>query len=143
MTFDGMYDRTGLAIEVDPGVIYAYGTKYLPQSVENIAVCLKAIADIWDGLNLGWVGRSKEEADDFNARWNSATTKLFGTKEHPEIGVFYRIGMAAGTGASNYGNADQCVMSMFESITQSLHYPSGTSSSGHRDDGLDPIKELS
>jgi hypothetical protein len=114
-------------MKVDPQALSAYANNDLPHNIHNFSACIWKIDEIWQGLKLGWVGKTQQEADDFNQRWHACSVALFG-QEHktsdgspdtsyppPGENVLGKIAAALSAVADNFAAAQGTVKKMFES----------------------------
>lgn len=69
-------------ISVKPQSIAAAANS-LTTKINDLTDTLKWISSTWHDLKLGWVGKTQQEADQFNAMWLDATTKMFGDPNTP------------------------------------------------------------
>jgi uncharacterized protein YukE len=139
MAAPGNYNDGGMVISVNPDEMFRLATVDMLNHGQTVSDALNSIADIWNGLALGWVGDSASEAQDFNAKWSSAITALFGppgdSPSNPS-GALNQIANAVANAAVNYGEAEDANLKMFE------QYGSGGSSTGAtRNNTLGPVTE--
>ncbi|GAA4215791.1 WXG100 family type VII secretion target [Actinocatenispora rupis] len=65
------------ALKISPSQIESHATS-LNATVDSINGHMDKISKTWQGLNLGWAGKTKTEVDGFNAQWLGAVTEMFG-----------------------------------------------------------------
>jgi len=135
------YDDAGMLIQVDPNTLYSYATVDMVNEADLIAQSISSIVEIWNNLRLGWAGATADEAHDFNDRWVHAVEGLFGTKDHPEDGAFPQLASAVDAASINYGEAEDTVMKMFQSLTHDLNSPPSTPPPPTRDQNQGPVTE--
>jgi hypothetical protein len=135
------YDNRGLVIQVDPDTMYTDATSTMKAYGDSIADDISSINDTWNGLKLGWMGRTADEAQSFNDKWNAAVRSLFGTKDGPMAGVLNRIQAAVHYASVNYGVAEGVVVTMFNGMEDAIRNPSSSSDSGPKDTTDGPITE--
>src|ERR1700730_2522552 len=136
------YNDYGILIRVDPTTLYHYADVDIPAQDALIANGVSNIDKTWEGLALGWVGSSATEAQNFNNRWNSAVTKLFGTPEDPSTGALQKIAHAVGLAAVNFGVTEDVVMHMFQSLVDGMGAPPGQPGSPSRNHNDGPVTEV-
>jgi len=131
------YDDAGLLIRVNADRIFQSAATDIPNQAQVIANAINNIVQIWNGLKLGWVGTTASEAQQFNDQWTNAVKQLFGTDSDPSSGALPRIADGVALAAINYGEAEDAVTKMFNSLTVGLdlsginagmqsHMPPGT-----------------
>ncbi len=135
------YDNAGIVIQVDPDAMYTDATTTMRTHGESIADSISSINDTWNGLKLGWMGRTADEAQSFNDEWNAAIKSLFGTKDDPSTGVLNKIEVAVHYASVNYGVAEDVVVKMFNDIESAIRDPSGSSDTKHESHTDGPITE--
>ena len=135
------YDSAGLFIRVDPNTLYSYATGDMVNEAKAVAGAIDSIVNIWNNLQLGWAGASAAEAQDFSKRWVQAVQQLFGTGDQPDSGAFPKLANAVATASVNYGEAEDTVQKMFQSLTDGLNAPPGTPGPPTRGQNQPPITE--
>ncbi|MFB9835735.1 hypothetical protein [Actinoallomurus acaciae] len=105
---------------------------------QSIADSLGTIVDTLQGLNLGWAGKTAEEANDFGDRWTAVAKELFGTHDHPEKGALNIVLDGVYIVASLFAGAEQGLKDFFTNMTTALADTSGGGDSGHPDSITDP-----
>jgi uncharacterized protein YukE len=118
MAINADYDVTS-TFTVDPNALqqHAVNLKNYGQAVSD---SLKRINDIWDGLKLGWMGKTADEAQDFINRWNAVMQELFGSEKHPEQGVLNAIAVGVATVAANMAFTEHTLFDSFRQFQHSL-----------------------
>ncbi|MFG1610856.1 WXG100 family type VII secretion target [Actinoplanes sp. NPDC049265] len=58
--------------------------KTIAAKQESLTATIKTISDTWNALDLGWVGQTQKEADDFNNRFQAAYKAMFGNDKTPD-----------------------------------------------------------
>jgi len=82
-------------------------------SAANINNYLTDIINSLNSLPLSWTGGSATLADEFNTRWASATTALYGTPSDPSTGILNVITSGLAQAAQNYSQNEFLVTGMF------------------------------
>jgi hypothetical protein len=140
MPIPELYDDPGIVIDVNPDGMFQAVTGPMTAHGKEVADCINEIVKIWNGLKLGWMGRTADEVRDFSERWTASITQLFGTPDDPKSGALSVIGNAVASAAGNYGQAEDIVMKTFDKVTEALGNESG-SWSGSRSVTDAPITE--
>jgi len=135
------YDSTSMVIKVDPTALWGLSQSNLPNDADVVAFAIGNIQSIWQELTLGWAGTTADEAQDFNTRWNTAISALFGSQTDPTSGVLSKIADAVGTASLNYAETESTITTMFTSFSSSLNSGSGTTQAPARSDNDGPITE--
>lgn len=136
------YGDVNLVIKVDPDTMYREVAVVMPTYGTQIADSINRIVDVWNGLKLGWVGTTADEAQAFNDAWSAAITKLFGTQDDPTSGILSHIGNAVALASINYGEAESIVTQMFRDMSNALAQAPTGSNPGRNITG-GPINENS
>jgi hypothetical protein len=110
----------GATIMVDPDLIYQLATNNIPAYIGQVADSINRVVGIWNNLKVGWVGKTAQEAQDFNDRWVTSITDLFGTSADPGTGVLPKIAYGLSLAGMNYGEAEDVVTNMFKKLTAAL-----------------------
>jgi hypothetical protein len=125
----GNYNNT--TISVEPDNIYYQATTVIPDCINTIQNSVLKIANAWRGLQLGWVGTTADQVEDFANRWQASIHQLFGTPAQEgsgaSTGILPKIAGAVGLVGANFGNAEHAVVDMFNQISTG---GAGGSSSG-------------
>ncbi|MDN3357277.1 hypothetical protein [Actinomadura sp. DC4] len=95
-----------------------------------IADSLGVIVDALQSLNLGWAGKTAQEANDFGDRWTAVAKELFGTDDHPEDGALNIVLDGVYIVASLFAGAEQGLKDFFTDMTTALAGDGG-GDSGH------------
>jgi uncharacterized protein YukE len=114
------YDDAGMLIRVDPNSLYQYATGDMMAHGQVIMDAINNIVQTWNNLQVSWVSNSASEAQDFFDRWNSAVTQLFGTNADANSGALPKIADGVDLASINYGEAEDTVTKMFNSLTAGL-----------------------
>jgi hypothetical protein len=114
---------------VSPNDILAHARNIEADS-KSIATSLGTIADTLGELNLGWAGKTAEEAKDFGNRWTAVGKELFGTDDHPENGALNIVVDGVYIVASLFAGSEQALKDFFTNMTTALAEPGG-GDSGH------------
>jgi hypothetical protein len=77
------YIGTGHVIDVNPTPLAA-NAKALGAKITTLSETIKRISDTWNALDLGWVGQTQKEADEFNQRFTGAYKAMFGNDTTPK-----------------------------------------------------------
>lgn len=129
-------DYNAAKLYVDPDGLKTKADALLAQA-ENIADSLANINNILSALQLGWAGKTADEARDFGNRWEAVMKELFGSKDNPKKGVMNAIvdGLLATRG--NFSKTEDALVQLFKQFGRDLDLdlPSGNSAA----DALDQI----
>jgi uncharacterized protein YukE len=111
------YDAANLY--VDPDGLKTKADALLAQA-ENTAQSLENINNTLSALQLGWAGKTADEARDFGNRWEAVMKELFGSKDHPETGVLNAIvdGLLATRG--NFSKTEDALVQLFTQFGNDL-----------------------
>jgi hypothetical protein len=127
MPVPGQYDTAGATIKVAPDNVFQSATVAIPGLGKEIADSVNRVVQIWNDLKLGWVGTTATEAQDFNDRWAADISQLFGSPA--EIlgetagytpGILNQLATGIAMAATNYGQAEDVVTSMFNQTADAL-----------------------
>jgi hypothetical protein len=122
----GIYDPESLrpTIDVDTAEMAVCGMLAIPISITQVADQIKKVGDIGSSLNIGWVGTTAQEAQDFIDRWQKTMTTLFGrsdadpnTPPAPGEDILGRIAAAVTGAAVNFAWANKSVTDVFNGFT--------------------------
>ncbi len=114
------YNSAAITIRVDPVELHRVATVDIKAQAELIGASLERIGNIWKGLELGWAGRSSQEAQDFGNRFRDSFTRLFGTPSVEGSGALNRLWTAVGLAAVNYGVVERDNTQMFTDLLTAL-----------------------
>ena len=120
------YDDAGITISVDPNSLYQYASSEIPGHIKNFTESISRIVGVWKKLNdnkVGWAGKSASEAQDFDSRWSTAVSGLFGTDSDPSSGVLAKIAVAVAQAAENYGVAEGTIVTNLQEYIDGLNTP--------------------
>lgn len=117
MTTPSSYDN--VRITVSPQLMSQDADK-LTQLITDVVNQLQDIQTALQGLQLSWTGSSANMMQQFNDRWNSAATSLFGTKDDPAEGVLNRLVGGVQSASQNFTASDDWVATAFSGLTNSL-----------------------
>src|SRR3954447_8452951 len=115
------YDNV-LTFIVSPNDIVAQAKKIESDS-QAIVDSLNVIVHTLQSLNLGWAGKTAQEAKDFGDRWTAVAEELFGTDDHPENGALNIVLAGVGIVASLFAGAEQGLKDFFVNMTMALAAP--------------------
>jgi hypothetical protein len=87
---------------------------------QSIVDSLTAIVHALESLNLGWAGKTAQEAKDFGNRWTAVAKELFGTDDHPEDGALNIVVEGVYIVASLFAGAEQALKDFFTAMTAAL-----------------------
>ena len=112
------YNNSTESINVDPDSLWHAGMVTLPDKSKQVGTTLSSIATTWNGLKLSWYGEGADTAAAFNTKWLKLIDRLFGPEKAdadvlPGEAILPKIGGAAATAASNFGNAEDAVVKTF------------------------------
>jgi len=110
-------------ISIDMNAMNAVASAVLASST-NINNDLSDIINSLSSLPVSWTGGSATLAEDFNTRWSSATTALYGTQSDPSTGILNIITSGLAQAAQNYSKTEGGVTYMFSQFA-SAGSPSG------------------
>lgn len=113
------YNDAGMVIRVDPGAMFQGGNRVITEA-NGIMDIINRVVNIWNNLNIGWIGTSATEAQDYLNRWTQAIQNLFGTDANPGSGALPELAAAAEQAAINYAEAEKMNAMMFEGLGFSL-----------------------
>jgi hypothetical protein len=140
MPVPAYYGDPHIVVKVNPDHLFFMAESVMPEYALEVADSVNRIIDVWNGLKLGWVGGTADEAQAFNDAWSAAVSKLFGTQDDPTTGILHQIGRSVALASMNYGEAESVVTKMFRDMSNALgQSASGGDSSRNIDDG--PITE--
>lgn len=108
----GTYDYDTQRIAVSPGELTETVTA-VTGLVNSIADDLNDIVTALNDLALSWVGDASDLATSFSDAYQKAVNNLYGTDQHPELGVFNRLLSGVQAAAENYDQAEQWVVGKF------------------------------
>ncbi|WP_433349841.1 WXG100 family type VII secretion target [Micromonospora sp. CA-111912] len=98
------YDYAGRRIVVNPTEV-AGCAKELDRAAGEIETLIQSVHSIWEGLKLGWTGRTQAESEEFNELWLRAMSDMFASKDG-EPGALSKIHYMANAAAANYAHAE-------------------------------------
>lgn len=131
------YNDGGTVFRIDPLTIFRHAKVDLFNEANSIGDAVQNIFNIWEELELGWVGTSAAEAQDFSDRMNANLRQLFGTKDAP--GVLSKIANAIAAASINFGLAEDNVKKMFDSLGTGLDTPAPAGTPPIRSDNGPPV----
>jgi len=134
------YADASIVIKVDPVSMFHEAMTALVAHSENIADRITAIVNVWNGLQVGWVGNTADEAQAFNDEWSAAISRLYGSVGSSESGILRQIAYTVSVASINYGAAEDAVRKMFKDILDALGSSSKDTNPG-RDITTGPIWE--
>src|SRR3954454_8699179 len=120
------YDWNLLRMSVQPALLYNDALS-IDGVIDSIVGQVNKLSDIWEGLNLGWVGRTAQEAQDWKDNYSGVMMEIFGppvprsapqdvrdaiakSNEQPGVGMLVKFQNGMTTAARNYGIADEGIM---------------------------------
>jgi hypothetical protein len=130
------YDHLATFATISPTELFQRGNNLKPHG-ENVANSIDHISDIFTGLQLGWAGKTADEAQELSDRWNGVLKDLFGTKENPEKGVLNAIIDGLLTAAGVFDSAEVGIAQFFNDFHNALGH-SGSGDSGQPESITDP-----
>lgn len=126
---DNYYDGAVAShkLDIKPQSITTAATT-LAGKVTTLSDTIKRISDTWNNLNLGWVGQTQQEADEFNQRFQAAYKAMFGDDKTPakldEIKsgecALGKISALANAAAKTYSNAEDGLTGRYYRFGQQL-----------------------
>ncbi|GAA0370619.1 hypothetical protein NE235_35550 [Actinoallomurus spadix] len=91
---------------------------------QNVADSVSRIATTLQSLTLNdWVGKTQQEADDFNKRWRTVMGDIFGSDEKPDDGVLSAIATGLATALHNYNAAEFGLTDVWNRFTAKFDAP--------------------
>lgn len=127
------YDEASLY--VDPQGLVGQSEAMLGLA-RNVSDSLGRINETFRGLELGWAGRTSEEAQDFADRWEAVMRQLFGTRESPETGVLPVIASGLRMVGANFAVSEQALADFFRQFGEGME--GGGDGSGRSPDAAPP-----
>lgn len=112
-------DYDAVKLYVDPDGLKGRADA-LTRLAEDVVNCLNNIENTLSGLQLGWAGRTADEAKDFGNRWETVMKELFGTHDHPETGVLNAIVDGLLTTRGDYATAEDALTQFFKKFGEGL-----------------------
>jgi uncharacterized protein YukE len=94
-------------------------------AADEVISALNSINTTLGNLELGWAGTTATEAKDFVDQWTAAMTNLFGSQKDASGGVLNQAIITLTTAAGNYSDAEQSIVTMFNSLSSSLASATG------------------
>jgi uncharacterized protein YukE len=91
--------------------------KNLHTHADDVAQSVKNIVDALFHLRLGWVGKTSDEAQEFNDRWSKVMKDLFGTEQDPSHGVLNAMAMGVQNASQAYDGAEDVLIKMFDQFS--------------------------
>lgn len=92
----------------------------LERLAENVADSLLNIENALSALQLGWAGKTAEEAKDFGNRWETVMKELFGSKDQPQTGVLNAIVDGLLTTRGDFATAEDALTQFFKQFGDNL-----------------------
>jgi hypothetical protein len=120
------YGDLSEVIKVDPDAMFDTIRQALMAYGQGVTDSINRIIGIWNGLKLGWIGNTADEAQAFNDAWSAAMIKLFGDEVNPQVGILNQIGESVMLASVNYAEAETTVVKMFDDMTLGLVESSAT-----------------
>ncbi|MGI5230637.1 hypothetical protein [Actinoallomurus sp. CA-142502] len=81
--------------------------KTLHDLSQNVADSVGRIGTTLQSLVLNdWMGKTQQEADDFNTRWAAVMGEVFGGHDKPNDGVLNALASGIGIAGNNYDKAE-------------------------------------
>jgi hypothetical protein len=130
------YDWNLLRMSVQPALLYNDALS-IDGVIDSIVGQVNKLSDIWEGLNLGWVGRTAQEAQDWKDNYSGVMMEIFGppvprlapqdvrdaiakSNEQPGVGMLVKFQNGMTTAARNYGIADEGIMNAFKDFMHGI-----------------------
>ncbi|MGW0502448.1 hypothetical protein [Micromonospora sp. NPDC003241] len=110
----------GQSINVDPQGMWTSGSERVGKLLDDVVDSWKSIGNTWKNLELSWAGETAEEVQQFNYRLQKLQWDLFGSEEHETVGLIYQVRGIVQSAASNYGEAEEAVVKMFDEFTAAI-----------------------
>jgi hypothetical protein len=123
-------------VTVDPWVLHAASVN-TSAAVKSIGDVMTAVTARLNELRLSWTGDSQEQAEKFNNDWNALVKRLFGTQEHPEVGILNRFCSGLEAAAVGYSRGERAVsdsFAMFQGLMEGMD-PASFQKQGDKDLG--------
>ncbi|MCO5975084.1 WXG100 family type VII secretion target [Actinoallomurus soli] len=119
---DTNYDQVGY-LAIGPWGIDDTATK-LQDLVQDVVGSLTYIDAVLQSLVLNdWMGKSQQEADDFNSRWSAVMSEMFGSDDKPNDGVLNAIVNGIANAGSNYNKAESGLISTWSQFSARFDPP--------------------
>lgn len=146
------YDTRG-KFSVDPVILHEKAKK-VGELADRLADEFVAIREAWEGISIGWSGRSKEEAESFWNTYNNAVADFFGRDTssvklqpgEPALedvkGVLPRFAGAVANAAVIYDRVEKELEDAFRRFADQVTSPGGATGDGIRDLQEGPITEM-
>ncbi|RKR89414.1 hypothetical protein BDK92_3760 [Micromonospora pisi] len=133
-------------LHMDMVNLWTIGKTTIPGQVDELADALDKISNALESIELNWAGDSQKQAQEINERWQNCARALFGTKEHPEVGVLNRIAGGLQGAALNYHSVEEHTIEMWQKyidlLNQMLAGQSPGDSGGGGGQQSPPISEV-
>jgi uncharacterized protein YukE len=111
------YDSASLTVE--PQDICDSATALVRHS-DEVAASLTRISNTVTALELGWAGKSADEAQQFNERWDHVMGELFGPRDHPEQGVLNVMAGGIKAAAVGFSQTEVALEQVFKKFAEGL-----------------------
>jgi hypothetical protein len=106
---------------------HVYGT--VPQKLQQINDCFQNIYQIWQGLDLSWVGNAANAAQDVNDELTKVQRRLFGDPganatdpSDDTPGLIGEMSSLAASAAVNYSNVEETNISIFNGLNNAIKW---------------------
>ncbi|GAB2836850.1 hypothetical protein GCM10027176_46540 [Actinoallomurus bryophytorum] len=115
-----------MPIDYDAAILYVDpdGIKARADDLETLAKdvvdSLEHIETTLSALQLGWAGKTADEAKDFGDRWELVMKELFGSNDHPETGVLNAIVNGLLTTRGDFAKAEDALVQFFQQFGDHL-----------------------
>lgn len=128
-------DYDTVSIHVEPDELTSIANR-LDFAAADVSDSIGRINTQLTGLQLGWSGRTEQEATDFSNHWVHVMTELFGTEDHPEKGVLNAIVGGLRAAGGGYSKTEHALADMFRDFKKNM------STGGGGDTPTDPPKDI-
>ena len=115
------YDAVALFGVYPQGIVEH--AKNIEKSVVAIGDSLGRIIATFEKLELGWAGKSAQEAEDFAKEWIAVGDELFGPKGKPEQGALNIVLTGVKTVAYLFAHTEHGIADFFHQISVALSQP--------------------
>lgn len=117
------YDAANLYVDPDGLKVKADALEGL---AENVVDSLSNIEHALAALQLGWAGKTADEAKDFGNRWETVMKELFGSKDHPDTGVLNAIVDGLLITRDDFAEVEITLAEFFQKFAEGLGKPDTT-----------------
>ena len=102
------------------GEVHQLAKHTIVQKIDDLTNALEIIAKTLEGLELGWAGEAKNEAQRLLDRWSDVSGAIFGTKKDPDKGVVARLAGGLVNATFSYNQTENLVESSWAKLRDDL-----------------------